>query len=132
MFEQSQDSESIENLSGPEDSEDEEFLGYYAVDPDGKKRPIPAPRRLVRMLAANGNGTDASSAVTRSSSSATENAEPKTGKEVVLAEVRRHLISLSTDSQGRDLLLIPPGHAKCEQYAEFEQHGKYDQYTKQD
>ena len=43
VFEQSQDSESIEALSGHEDSEDEEFLGYYAVDPDGKKRPIPHP-----------------------------------------------------------------------------------------
>ena len=61
------------------------------------------------MPAANGNGADASSAVIQSSSSATEGAEPKTGKEVVLAEVQRHCISLSNDSQGRDLLLIPPG-----------------------
>ena len=53
---------------------------------------------------------DAASAVTQSPSSATGSAEPKTGKEVVLAEVRRHRISLSTDSQGRDLLLIPPGY----------------------
>ena len=64
VFEQSRDSESIENLSGPEDLEDEEFQGYYAVDPDGKKRPIPAPRRLVRMPEASGNGTDVPNAVT--------------------------------------------------------------------
>ena len=43
VFEQSSDSESIEVLSGREDSEDEKFLGYYVVGPDGKKRPIPAP-----------------------------------------------------------------------------------------
>ena len=109
VFEQSQDNESIETLSGHENSEDEEFLGYYAVDLNGKKRPIPAPRRLVRTPAANGNGADASSAATQSSISATESVEPKTVKEVVLAEVRGIRISLSTDSQGRDLLLIPPG-----------------------
>ena len=61
------------------------------------------------MPTANGNGTDAPSAGTQSSSSATGNAEPKTGKGVVLAEVRRHRISLSDDSQGRGLSLIPPG-----------------------
>ena len=94
MFEQSRDSESIENenCSGHEDSKDEEFLGYYVVDPDGKKRPIPAPRRLVRMPAANGNEADASSAVAQNSSSAIGSVEPKTGKEVVLAEVGRHRI----------------------------------------
>ena len=52
VFEQSGDSESIENLSGHENSEDEEFLGYYTVGPDGRRRPIPAPRRLIRMRAA--------------------------------------------------------------------------------
>ena len=36
------------------------------------------------------------------------NETPKSGKEVVLAEVRGIRISLSTDSQGRDLSLIPP------------------------
>ena len=36
-------------------------------------------------------------------------ADQKTGKEIVHAEVRRHRISLSNDSQGRDLSLIPPG-----------------------
>ena len=35
MFEQAQDSESIENLLGHEDTEDEEFLEYYTVDPNG-------------------------------------------------------------------------------------------------
>ena len=109
VFEQPSDSESIEVLSGREGSEDEEFLGYYTVGPDGKRRPIPAPRRLVRMPAATGIEAGAASAVIQSSSSAIENAEPKTGKEVVFAEVRRHHISLSDDSQGRDLSLIPPG-----------------------
>ena len=33
----------------------------------------------------------------------------KSGKEVALAFVRGSRIPLSTDSQGRDLLLIPPG-----------------------
>ena len=45
----SQDSESIEEVWGPEELEDEVFLGYFTVDSDGKKRPIPAPRRLVQM-----------------------------------------------------------------------------------
>ena len=47
VFEQSSGSESVEVLSGREDSEEEEILGYYAVDPAGKKRPIPAPQRLI-------------------------------------------------------------------------------------
>ena len=110
MFEHSSDSESIEVLSGHENSENEEFLGYYTVGPDGKKRPIPAPRRLVRIPAANGSEADASSPVTQDSSSTPQSVEPKTGKEVVFAEVRRHRISLSDDSQGRDLTLIPPGY----------------------
>ena len=38
VFELSQSSESIEVLSEHENSEDEEFLGYYTVDSDGKKR----------------------------------------------------------------------------------------------
>ena len=54
----------------------------------------------------NGNGAGAAIAMTQSLGSAIESAEPKTGKEVVLAEVRRHRISLSDDSQGRDLSLI--------------------------
>ena len=87
VFEQSQDSESIEALSGHEDSEDEEFLGYFAVDPDGKKRPILALRRLIQTPTANGNGADTVSVVTQNSSSVIGSAEPKTGKEVVLAEV---------------------------------------------
>ena len=110
VFEHSSDSESIEVLSGHENSEDEEFLGYYTVGPDGKKRPIPAPRRLVRIPAANGSEADASSPVTQDSSSTPQSVEPKNGKEVVFAEVRRHRISLSDDSQGRDLTLIPPGY----------------------
>ena len=98
-----------EVLSSHENSEDEEFLGYYVIGPDGKKRPIPAPRRLVRMPAVIENGADVVSAVTQNPSSVIESAELKTGKEVVFAEVRRHRISVSDDSQGRDLSLIPPG-----------------------
>ena len=71
--------------------------------------PIPAPRRLVRTPAVSGNGAAVSNAETRSSRSAIGNAEQKTGKEVILAEVRGQRIPLSTDSHGRDLLLIPPG-----------------------
>ena len=110
VFEQSQDSESIEALSVHEDSGDEEFLGYYAVDPDGKKRPIKAPRRLVQMPVADGTEVAAARPVAQSSGSAVESVAPKTGKEVVFAEVSRHRISLSDDSQGRDLSLIPPGY----------------------
>ena len=109
VFEQSQDSDSIEVLSSRENSEDEEFLGYYVIGPDGKKRPIPAPRRVVRMPAVNENGADSISMVPQNPSPAIGNAEPKTGKEVVFAEVSRHRISLSDDSQGRDLSLVPPG-----------------------
>ena len=109
VFEQSQDSESIEILSSREISEDEEFLGYYVVDPERKKRPIPAPRRLARMSAVTENGANAANVVAHNAGSATESADSKTGKEVVFAEVRRHRISLSDDSQGRDLSLIPPG-----------------------
>ena len=47
----SRDSESIEGISGPEELEDEVFLGYFSVDYDGNKRPIPAPRQLIRMPA---------------------------------------------------------------------------------
>ena len=100
VFEQSSDTESIEVLSGREDSENEEFLGYYTVGPDGKRRPIPAPRRLVRMPAVDEGVTEVSSTVTPSSSPAVQTVEPKTGREVVFAEVRRHRISLSDDSQG--------------------------------
>ena len=108
VFESSSGSESIEILSGHEDSGSEEFLGYYKVGPDGKRRPIPAPRRLARMPAVNGTEAEASSAVTQSLSPAVQPVEPKTGKEVVFAEVRRHRISLSDDSQGRFVSLIPP------------------------
>ena len=109
VFEQSQDSESIEVLSSREFSEDEEFLCYYVVDPDGKKRPIPAPRRLARMPVVTENRVNAANVVAQSTDSAVGNADPKTGKEVVFAEVRRLRSSLSDDSQGRDLSLIPPG-----------------------
>ena len=107
VFDQSSDSESIEVLSGREDSEDE-FLGYYVVDPDGKKRPVPAPRRLIPAPVVSDQGVTTEVAITQNSSSAVADAGPKTGKEVVIAEVRRHRISLSNDSQGRDLSLIPP------------------------
>ena len=110
VFEQSSDSESIEVLSGREDTEDEEFLGYYTVGPDGKRRPIPAPRRMIRMPAVGETEDGASSVVTQSSSPAVRTVESKTGKEVVFAEVRRHRISLSNDSQGRVMPLIPPGY----------------------
>ena len=55
-MEHSQDSYSIEKISGPEELEDEVFLGYFAVDNEGKKRPIPAPRRLVQMPAVRMTG----------------------------------------------------------------------------
>ena len=61
------------------------------------------------MPAASNDGADASNAVIRSSRTANENAVEKSGKEVGLAEVRGLGISLFTDSQGRDLLLILPG-----------------------
>ena len=109
VFDQSSDSESIEVLSGRGDSENEEFLGYYVVDPDGKRRPIPAPRRLVPMPNSEEQNVVTESAVTQDQGSDVLDAELKSGKEVVIAEVRRHRISLSNDSQGRDLSLIPPG-----------------------
>ena len=97
------DSESIEGISDVEELEDDVFLGYFTVDSDGKKRPIPAPRRLVRTSAANKEEA-ASVGVTKGSSEGN-----KSGKEVELVEVRGIRISLSTDSQGRDLSFIPPG-----------------------
>ena len=110
VFEQSHDSESIEVLSGHESSGDEEFLGYYVVDPVGKKRPIPAPRRLVQMPMTNGDVADALNVEVQSSVPTDGDIKPKTGKAVVTAEVIRHRISLSDDSQGRYLSLIPPGY----------------------
>ena len=159
-----QGSESIERVSDIEDTEDDVFMGYFTVDSDGKKRPIPAPRRLIPMPLANQvdaalvgestavivqakdprisdwglyddreppvvkalgpnmtlrslkgvkpyrrRGTQAKSAmedVARDSRSETS----KSGKEVELVEVRGIRSSLSTDSQGRDLPLIPPGY----------------------
>ena len=46
-------SESIEGISDAEELEDDVFLGYFTVDSDGKKRPIPAPRRLVQAPTGN-------------------------------------------------------------------------------
>ena len=50
---QTQDSDSIERVFDIEELEDDVFLGYFAVDSDGKKRPVPAPRRLVQVSVAN-------------------------------------------------------------------------------
>lgn len=142
--------ESIERVSDVEEMKDDVFMGYFTVDSDGKKRPVPAPRRLVRTHAANpatapsedrgrtivtvqrnqgepsvvktldpniavahrcealppkGDEVErAMEEVARDSRSETS----KSGKEVELAEVRGIRISLSTDSQGRGLPLIPP------------------------
>ena len=41
VMKQSQDSESIEESSGPEELEDEVFLGYFATGDNGNERPIP-------------------------------------------------------------------------------------------
>ena len=93
VFEQSQDSESIEVLSSCENSDDEEFMGYYVVDPDGKKRPIPAPRRLVRMPTVNEDGADATSAVAQNPSSAIGSAEPLPPLHVCLVMPARNWVS---------------------------------------
>ena len=97
------------------------FLWYFVVDNDGNKRPIPAPRRLVRMPAANSEWAGATnSGAVQSSESENGKEREKSGKEVALGfqgfhisafifSVRGFHVSLSTDSQGRDLLLIPPG-----------------------
>ena len=98
------DSESSEGISDVEELEDYVFLGYFTIDSDGKKRPIPVPRSLVQMPAANEEGArSAMPGAAMSSGERTENKVEKSGKEVVLAEVRGIRISLSTDSQVRDL-----------------------------
>ena len=40
--------------------EDDVFLGYFIVDSDGKKRPIPAPRRLAQTPVTNDRGSTTS------------------------------------------------------------------------
>ena len=64
MIKQSQDSEGIEGISSPENLEDEVLLGYFIVDSDGKKRPIPTPKRLVPTSTANGENSQVGQANT--------------------------------------------------------------------
>ena len=100
----SHESESIERVSDPEEMEDEVFMGYFAVNGDGNERPITAPRRLIGRPTANQEiiGTT-DTEVAQSSRSGTNEGVSKSG------EVRGFRISLSTDSKGRNLPLIPPG-----------------------
>ena len=88
VIKQSQESESIEGISGSEELDDEVFLGYFAVDSDGKKIPIPAPRRLVRMPAVNSDGANVPDEVARNSETGIGQLNEKYGKEIALAEVQ--------------------------------------------
>ena len=136
---------SNEGISGPKELEDEVFLGYFETEGDGNERPKPAPRRIARMYA--GEGRDRLiPAPKRVARLLTENreamptrrvagagqkleseigrSEVKSGKKAAIAEVRGFHIPLSTDSQGRDLLFIPPGSDGFSMKSKFNIHEK--------
>ena len=82
--------------------------GYFSEN--GNKRLIPTPRRLIGRPTANQEMIGTTEAeVSQSLSSEVVKEVSKSGKETIIAEVRGFRILLSTDSQGRDLPLIPLG-----------------------